>query len=240
MDRGAQTSFSLPGLPGVEVALRRSARARRMTLRVGRADGRVTLTLPPRQDLAEARRFAESHAAWIAAQVEAAPSPRRISVGGAVPLLGRETPVVAGGGRAARLQGGAIAVPEDERAGPRVKALFQTLARTHLAAAVDRYAARLGKTPGALTLRDTRSRWGSCSSRGDLMFSWRLVMAPEAVLDYVAAHEVAHLAHMDHSQRFWAEVEGLMPDYARRRDWLRREGAALHAIDFAAGHEARA
>ena len=87
----------------------------------------------------------------------------------------------------------------------------------------------------ALALRDTRSRWGSCTHEGRLMYSWRLAMAPPEVLDYVAAHEVAHLAHMDHSPRFWAAVATLMPGYAPRRAWLRRNGADLMAWSFRAG-----
>ncbi|MGR3434759.1 MAG: M48 family metallopeptidase, partial [Shimia sp.] len=81
-------------------------------------------------------------------------------------------------------------------------------------------------------LRDTRSRWGSCSAAGGLNYSWRLVMAPPEVLDYVAAHEVAHLAQMNHSPRFWAEVAGLMPGYEAPRGWLRRHGADLHRYRF--------
>ncbi|MGJ8611969.1 MAG: M48 family metallopeptidase, partial [Octadecabacter sp.] len=77
-----------------------------------------------------------------------------------------------------------------------------------------------------------RSRWGSCSSVGDLMYSWRLVMAPPAVLNYVAAHEVAHLQHMDHSARFWAAVDRLFPDHQACRDWLRTEGGSLHRVRF--------
>ena len=94
------------------------------------------------------------------------------------------------------------------------------------------HAARLGRRFGRVTLRDTRGRWGSCSAAGDLMFSWRLILAPDAVLDYVAAHEVAHLAEMNHSPRFWATLAGLTPEYAAPRDWLRRNGAGLMAYDF--------
>lgn len=228
----AADTLPVPGAPHIAVLLRRSARARRMALRVGRSDGRVTLTLPSRMALAEARAFVEAQAGWIARQVAQAPVPCRARVGATIPLRGQEVTLIEGAGRSARLQGGAIAVPDDAQAGPRVRALLTTLARSHLAEAVDRHAAALGRVPGKLTLRDTRSRWGSCSSRGDLMFSWRLVMAPPEVLDYVAAHEVAHLAHMDHSPRFWAQVEALMPDWRPRRDWLRAEGARLHAVDF--------
>jgi predicted metal-dependent hydrolase len=106
------------------------------------------------------------------------------------------------------------------------------LARDRLAAACDRHAQRLGRRPAALVLRDTRSRWGSCSAQGVLMFSWRLAMAPPAVLDYVAAHEVAHLAEMNHSRAFWATVARLLPDHAAPRAWLRAEGGALHRWRF--------
>ncbi|MCK0168173.1 M48 family metallopeptidase [Jannaschia sp. S6380] len=225
-------TLAVPGAPEIAVILRRTARARRLSLRVGRSDGRVTLTLPPCASLAEARAFVATQADWIRRNVAAAPAPRMVRVGGTLPLLGREVPVIAGPGRSARYTGAAIAVADDDRAGPRVRALMRTMAQTHLRAAVDRHAAALGREPSRMTLRDTRSRWGSCSMRGELMFSWRLLMAPPEVLDYVAAHEVAHLAHMDHSVRFWAQVAALLPDYAVRRDWLRREGAALHAVDF--------
>ncbi|WP_374213614.1 M48 family metallopeptidase [Jannaschia sp. LMIT008] len=217
---------------GVVVTLRRSARARRMTLRVGRSDGRVTLTVPQGMADAQARAFADGHAGWIARQVAAVPPPRTVRVGGTLPVAGREVPVIAGGGRSARWTGAVVSVPDDDRAGPRVATLLRRMARDRLVEAAGRHAVALGRTHGRVTLRDARSRWGSCSGRGDLMFSWRLILAPPEVLDYVAAHEVGHLAHMDHSPRFWACVERLMPDYAPRRAWLRRHGAALHAIDF--------
>jgi hypothetical protein len=106
------------------------------------------------------------------------------------------------------------------------------VARDRLAGACDDYAARLGKPYARITMRDTRSRWGSCTSDGALMFSWRLIMTPPEVLDYVAAHEVAHLAEMNHSPAFWAVVAQLCPGYAPLRDWLKREGGALQAIRF--------
>jgi predicted metal-dependent hydrolase len=123
--------------------------------------------------------------------------------------------------------GGAAGLP------PRVGAFLKDAARRGCAGAVARHAARLGRAPRRLTLRDPRSRWGSCTSEGDLMFSWRLAMAPSAVLDYVVAHEVAHLAELNHSPRFWAEVRRLCPDFEAQRAWLRRHGAGLHAFDFA-------
>ena len=216
---------------GLAVTVRRSARARRMTLRVGRVDGAVTLTLPPAVALSEARAFARSHRRWIARQVAAAPSRHTVRVGGTVPFEGRALPVVAGRGRSAKFEGSVVVAPED-RTGPRVAALLKAVARDRLTEAAARHAAALGRPHGRITLRDPRSRWGSCSGRGDLMFSWRLVMAPPEVLDYVAAHEVAHLAHMDHSPRFWACLERLLPGQGTHRTWLRDHGAGLHAVVF--------
>ncbi|MEO0763396.1 MAG: YgjP-like metallopeptidase domain-containing protein, partial [Pseudomonadota bacterium] len=107
-------------------------------------------------------------------------------------------------------------------------------ARERMAPAIERYAAEAGRRCTALSFRDTRSRWGSCSSAGRISLSWRLAMAPPVVQDYVAAHEVAHLVEMNHSPRYWAVLARLMPDYEIHRRWLRREGRALHAYDFSA------
>ncbi len=133
--------------------------------------------------------------------------------------------------RRAILEDGRLLLPGPaEDPAPRLAAFLRAAARDRLAAACDRHAARLGRPWRRLTLRDPRSRWGSCTAAGDLMFSWRLVLAPPPVLDYVAAHEVAHLARMDHSPAFWAVVDGLCPGWEASRDWLRREGAGLHRL----------
>jgi predicted metal-dependent hydrolase len=93
-----------------------------------------------------------------------------------------------------------------------------------------RHAEKLGVKPSRITVRDTASRWGSCSSARTLSFSWRLILAPDFVLDYVVAHEVAHLREMNHSPRFWAHVKALVGDERPHRAWLRAEGAKLHAF----------
>ncbi len=108
-------------------------------------------------------------------------------------------------------------------------AFLRALAQARLTAASDRHAAALGRCYTAMALRDTRSRWGSCTDRGRLMYSWRLAMAPPEVLDYVAAHEVAHLVHADHSPAYWAVVRAVFGDPKPHRAWLRTHGAALHA-----------
>ncbi len=129
--------------------------------------------------------------------------------------------------------GDLIEVPESAAApGAHVEGLLKAHARDRLADASERYARQVARPIKRISLRDTRSRWGSCSSAGALMYSWRLIMAPPDVLDYVAAHEVAHLCEMNHSSRFWELVEKLCPDYASHRVWLRREGASLHRYRF--------
>lgn len=224
----------LPTNPPVTVVLRRSARARRISLRVSRLDGTVSLTVPKGVREREALGFAEEKAGWILAQLAKQPDIVQVAHGALVPVGGRLRKVVAGQGRSVVLGVEEMAVPGDpERVGARVQGFLKELARNRLAEAVDHYAAQLGRKPNKLTLRDTRSRWGSCSSAGALMFSWRLVMAPSEILDYVAAHEVAHLAEMNHSQAFWDQVAHIHGDYKEQRKWLRVQGQDLHRYRFA-------
>jgi len=123
-------------------------------------------------------------------------------------------------------------VPEGGLTGPRVAAFLKTRARDRLVPMAGKYAAALGRQVAAVSLRDTRSRWGSCTAQGRLMFCWRLAMAPPEVQDYVVAHEAAHLVHMDHSRAYWASVAQVMPGYSAHRAWLRGHGATLHSYRF--------
>lgn len=223
----------LPGDPPVHVAMRRSARARRFSLRVSRVDGRVTLSLPAWARESEAIAFAREKEDWIRATLAGLPVLRRVEIGGILPVEGQEVVIRRGAGRAPRIEGGALLVPGDpDRAAARVSGFLKVMARERLTAACDSHARVLGRAYTRITLRDTRSRWGSCAPDGALMFSWRLAMAPPVVLDYVAAHEVAHLAQMNHSPAFWAVVARLMPGYEAPRLWLKRHGAGLQAIRF--------
>ena len=223
----------LPGSPPVEIVLRRSPRARRMSLRVSGLDGRVTLSLPKGASERAAMDFAREKEDWIRAALARAPVPALVGIGTILPVEGRGLELRPAARGAVRAEGGGLLVPGDPaRAGLRAAAFLRHLARDRLAVACDRHAAVLGRGYARLSLRDTRSRWGSCSSAGVLMFNWRLAMAPPEVLDYVAAHEVAHLAEMNHSPAFWAVVGRLLPGHAAPRDWLRRNGAGLHGWRF--------
>lgn len=225
---------TLPGSPPVEIVLRRSARARRFTLRVSRMDGRVTLSIPVRAREAEAMAFLRAQEDWLRRMLAEMPAGGQVVVPGArLPVEGVELELVPGAGRQIRVEGGALLVPGDPVQMPvRVQAWLKARARDRLVAATDAHAATLGRRVSRVTLRDTRSRWGSCAASGAIMYSWRLIMAPPAVLDYVAAHEVAHLVEMNHSDAFWAVVSGLCPDWRVHRGWLRSEGQALQGWRF--------
>ncbi len=223
----------LPGNPPIPLILRRSAQARRISLRISQLDGRVTLTMPKRLKEAEGMAFALEKEDWIRKHLDARGADVSVRIGAEFPLGGRMVRVVPGQGRRVQLGAEAIAVPgRAERVPTRLAAYLKELARDRLAGACDDYAVLLGKPYTRLTLRDTRSRWGSCTSDGGLMFSWRLILTPPEVLDYVAAHEVAHLAQMNHSPAFWAEVERIYGPYKEARGWLRKNGSDLHRYRF--------
>jgi len=227
------------------IHVRRTAAARRFTLRVRTVTRDVVLTLPARASLVQAKSFAQRHAPWIGVKLRRLPENIPFEVGGIVPLRGVAHRIAPrrgarGGGavvaeRCAGVRGEAsLWVSGDAAFAPRrVQDFLIREARRDLEAAVARHAAALGVKPRKITLRDTSSRWGSCSASGSLNFSWRLILAPHFVLDYLAAHEVAHLAHMNHSDAFWAVVRRLSPDLDAAESWLKVNGAGL--LRFGAG-----
>lgn len=220
------------------VLVKRRANARRMTLRVSQATGEVTLTLPERVDFAAGRSFAEKHGGWIAARIAKRPMAVPFEPGQMVPLRGAPHRIVhwskaRGLTQATTDRDGApiIAVAGEGAHVPRrVKDFLKRLALEDLEQAVRRHTANLGIPARRITIRDTTSRWGSCSSQGHLNFSWRLILAPAFVLDYLAAHEVAHLKEMNHSHRFWALTHKLCPRTEEAEAWLKRHGAGLHGF----------
>ncbi|WP_170469622.1 M48 family metallopeptidase [Ruegeria arenilitoris] len=222
---------ALPGKPPVPLTLRKSARARRISLRISQLDGRVTLTYPKGVAEAEALDFARLKEDWIRQHLQDRPAPAAVAFGHTIPVEGNNRRIVAAEGRRVLLRDTEIAVPQGAEA-RRLARFLKELARDRLTEACDDYAAMLGLPYSSLTLRDTRSRWGSCSSTGGLMFSWRLILAPSDILHYVAAHEVAHLAEMNHSPAFWAQVERLFGPCKDQRRWLRDNGAQLHQYRF--------
>ena len=218
----------------LRIVLRRRSAARRLTLRVSNATGEVIMTLPARISLATAQKFAVSHGGWIAARLAKVPERAPFEPDARVPLRGTLHRIVQRGARgltvAERIGEEAVIAVSGEPAHlpRRVQDFLQREARRDLSAAVTTYAARLGEQPKRITVRDTRSRWGSCTARGELNFSWRLILAPPMVLDYLVAHEMAHLREMNHSPRFWALVRALCPNVDEAEGWLKRHGSELH------------
>jgi predicted metal-dependent hydrolase len=221
----------------VAVNLRRDRRARNYTLRVKGATRSPVLTMPVRGSLREARAFLDRHVGWLSRQMERLPEPSPIADGAMIPLRGvahrvRHAPGARGTvSLAVGAEGPELVVSgAAEHLRRRVIDYLKREARRDLEAAVLRHSATLGVRATAIRLRDTTSRWGSCAPSGELSFSWRLILAPPFILDYLAAHEVAHLRELNHSQRFWRLLNAISPDTDRAREWLRREGARLHAV----------
>jgi predicted metal-dependent hydrolase len=224
--------------PDIPVRLRVTAQARRFTLRLEPSGDGAVLTLPPGVPVAEARKFLMRQSGWLNRALERQPGRVVIGSGTRIPIAGIEVEILTidGPRRVPRLEDGRLilsgAGAHGFQVGPRVTAFLKTRARDALVPAARRYAEMLGREASAITLRDTRSRWGSCTAQGRLSFSWRLAMAPPEVLDYVAAHEAAHLVEMNHAPRYWAVVERILPDYQSHRVWLKSEGRKLHGYRF--------
>lgn len=218
------------------VRLRRHRQARRYTLRIHAATREVVLTLPPRGSVREAQAFARKHGAWIAARLGRLPEVVRFAHGTMLPLRGVShrivhkatargtvwTETTPNGERLLHVAGEAPHVAR------RITDFLKREARRDLEAASRRYADMLGVPIRRVTIRDQTSRWGSCSSNGALSYSWRLILAPSYVLEYLAAHEVAHLVEMNHSPRFWRVVQKLHPGLDRAKVWLDIHGTDLH------------
>jgi predicted metal-dependent hydrolase len=223
------------------VRLRRHRRARRYTLRIDAASREVVLTMPPRGSLREAREFAHKHGGWIAARLKRLPEAAPFADGVDIPLRGLPHRIIHRPGARGTVwsetgEGGTALLcvaGEAPHINRRVGDFLRRQAARDLEAAARRYADALGVTIRRVSVRDQASRWGSCSNTGVLSFSWRLVLAPPFVLDYLAAHEVAHLVELNHSPKFWRLVKRIYPDFARSKAWLDLHGADLHRYGLA-------
>ncbi|HEX4118111.1 MAG TPA: SprT family zinc-dependent metalloprotease [Rhizomicrobium sp.] len=232
-EKRAAPTRGLLAVDGVDVAVsvKLNSRARRIVLRVNPASGEVVVTAPARGGPAPALAFARCETQWIARQLQRMPEQVALMPGADVPYLGASHPIrhsaVRGPGPVWAEDGVLMVSGRLEHAQRRLLDFFKREARELFAMRAVEYAARLEARPQRITVRDTKSRWGSCSQQGALSFCWRLIFAPDYVRDYVVAHEVAHLREMNHSPRFWAHVKTLSPDSARARQWLRDHGRTL-------------
>ena len=223
------------------IQLRRHRQARRYTLRVQTASRVVVLTMPLRGTVKDARTFAERNGGWIAARLKRLPQPIPFAAGLELPLRGVPHRIVH------RVSRGTVWIEADEtepllcvtgnaeHLARRVRDFLKREAKRDLEVASRRHAAMLGVAVKRISVRDQTSRWGSCTAKGVLSYSWRLILAPPYVLDYLAAHEVAHLVEMNHSRKFWRVVAHIYPDWQRAKAWLNAHGTALHRYGEDAG-----
>jgi predicted metal-dependent hydrolase len=251
--RGETIELSVKGFD-LPIWLRRSVRARRLSLQVSEAKRGVVLTMPVYSSFAEADEFLSRHLDWLKERLAGLSEPVPFTHGAVIPLRGfahklqfvgpmRRRGVVwieqsqdslaapawpAGARLAARKLPRLCVSGEPEHAPRRLMDWLKRQAHQDLKTRVAVQAKRLRLQPQRLFVRDQTTRWGSCSTSGALSFSWRLVLAPSYVLDYLAVHEVAHLGQMNHGPRFWALVSKAMPDYERAQSWLREYGSSLH------------
>jgi predicted metal-dependent hydrolase len=212
----------------IPYTIRRSTRARRVRINVHAHTG-VEVVLPARASERAAAAAVQELRPWIERRLhEAHATLARIAQrGDTVPYLGEPLALLAQPGRTrVHRRGESLLVPAGDPR-PALERFYRRAARAEIAARLDR-ATELAGTPYTdLSIRAQRSRWASCSARGRMSFNWRLLLAPESVLDYVVWHEVCHLEVLDHSPRFWALVERRWPRWREDRDWLRRYGATL-------------
>jgi predicted metal-dependent hydrolase len=215
--------------PGeIDYTVRRSSRARRVRVNVHAHSG-VEVVLPARAPERAAAAAVSELRPWIERRLAEARAVREqiAARAGTLPYLGTSLELVPQRGRTrAHRRGGRLLVPAGE-ARPAIERFYRRAARAEIAPRLDRATAQAGSSYGGLDIRAQRTRWASCSPGGRMSFNWRLLLAPESVLEYVVWHEVCHLEVLDHSPRFWALLARRWPRYREDRDWLRRYGATL-------------
>ena len=224
-------------LEGLTARLSVNPRARRLSIRIDARAGEAVLIAPSERKLAEVVAFARTKASWMHERLAERPHGTPLVPGAVIDLFGQPVRLAAtGGAGAARLTEDAdgpliLSGGDGEAYARRVENLFKRVARDTLQTRTDVHLAALGQRPVKMSIADPKSRWGSCSPHNrSIRYNWRVVMAPPAVIDYLAAHEVAHLVHADHSPAYWAVVQRLIGDHRPHRKWLRENGPALHAV----------
>jgi predicted metal-dependent hydrolase len=213
--------------------LRVSKRARRMTLRLDPDTRHVHLVVPQRASLNRAFDFAEEHKIWIREKISSLPKPVPFTDGAIIPFFGRDHYLEIVRDRSQRstvidIKNRIMTVETSlDDASARIERHLRTWIQNELTILAQEKATMIRRKLGIVRVRETKSRWGSCAEDGNLSFSWRLIFAPREVIDYVVAHEVAHLVHFDHAPAFWRLCDRLSVDMNYGRDWLKENGASL-------------
>ncbi|MEN0000410.1 MAG: M48 family metallopeptidase [Pseudomonadota bacterium] len=231
------TQIELTGR-SVPLAIKENPRAKRLTMRVQPGARGVSVTVPPGTRVAAIMQFIDRHTGWLEDQIAKQPDQPKVREGIKLPIRGVNHRIVHEAGRGlTQIRSGSdgpeLLVRGDRRfLARRVADFLKNEAKRDIDVLVAHHASKVGRRVKTVRYRDTTSRWGSCTSEGALSFSWRIMMAPPSVINYLVAHECAHLREMNHGPKFWALCEELCPDTKRAKSWLKRNGSKLQAIDF--------
>ncbi len=226
---------------GREMPLRivENARATRLTLRIGAGGKSLRITVPPRYPEREIELFLARHQGWLEEKLARVPDRPELRPGVKLPVLGVPHRIIHEPGRRGTVEktaidGEPVLIVHGDRTHlkRRLADWMKREAKRHIEPLVAKHAATVGRPVRSVRFKDTMSRWGSCTAEGGLSFSWRIMMAPSAVVDYLVAHECAHLKEMNHSRAFWKLCEELCPRTVEAKAWLKRNGSALQAIGF--------
>jgi predicted metal-dependent hydrolase len=226
--------FLQVGKEVLPLVIKRHRSAKRICLRYHPGNHAISLTLPRHTRVVEGLNFLTQKSEWLITTLLEMPSKKRIKPGVVIPLLGERVRVKHDKQQryAYLLKDEVLTISgEREEFTKRMTDALRKVAREEITTRALKMAKKTERRIQRITVRDTRSRWGSCSSTGNLSFSWRLIFAPEEVLEYVVAHEVAHLRYMNHSEKFWNLVSYLCPNYEAAKAWLKLHGKELYRFD---------
>ena len=218
-----------------QIKIRKSLTARRITLRACQVTGGLRITIPPNLKTSDLRNFINKNMNWVRSNLRKLSPSVSVINGVIIPVKGKNRKILTDPNLKSSylLKETELIIPNTK--GPiqsHVKFVLKKIAEDYFRITCEHYAGMLGVKFEKISMRDPKSRWGSCSSERKLMFSWRLIMAPSEIGSYVAAHEISHLLHMNHSRKFWTVVESIYPNYCDQRDWLRENGRGLHKFVF--------
>lgn len=212
----------------------KSPRAKRLTLRIDSKEHLPILSIPPRCTQKQAISFIKTHEEWIIQSLKNLPQTKRFASGENISLFGHEILIQHAPEKrwGARIENNILYVSgESEFTHRRVKDFIKKEAQKNFLNLSKKLAEKINCKINDVTIKDTKSRWGSCSSLNNINYNWRLALAPKEVIDYIIAHEVSHLAHQDHSQAFWQCVADLCPNYKKGQNWLKHHGKELYTFE---------
>ncbi len=220
-------------LNGHEITVKRNALAKRISLKISQRGG-IILVLPIKTKIDKAIKFAKSKQDWINENISKIPAPNKITIGSSIPLMGCNSKIIHSGyfGKTYHEQNNIYVFAKPDYIEENVISYLKSLALKKVNAYSEQFSKQTGLKYKNISIRDSKTRWGSCSSSGNITFSWRLIMMPDFVMQYVVAHEIAHLKEMNHGQNFWNLVEKIFPDYIKARKWLKQNGRTIHSWEF--------